>query len=95
MVRDVEAQVLRLQGYTVLEAQGAAEALRLAREAAAIHLLITDFSMPEVDGLEPDSQYHPSPRQLKESLETTEYLNWPGPLSQLLRLRSGPFSPPF
>jgi len=52
MVRDVEAQVLRLQGYTVLEAQGAVEALRLAREAAAIHLLITDFSMPEVDGLE-------------------------------------------
>src|ERR1039457_4309813 len=52
IVRDVEAQVLRLQGYTVLEAQGAADALRLAREAAAIHLLITDFSMPEVDGLE-------------------------------------------
>jgi DNA-binding response OmpR family regulator len=52
MVRDMEAQVLRLQGYTVLEAQGAADALRLAREAAAIHLLITDFSMPEVYGLE-------------------------------------------
>lgn len=52
MVRDLETQVLRLQGYTVLEAEGAAEALRLAREAAAIHLLITDFSMPEVDGLE-------------------------------------------
>jgi CheY-like chemotaxis protein len=52
LVRDVESQVLRLQGYTVLEAEGAAKALRLAREAAAIHLLITDFSMPEVDGLE-------------------------------------------
>ena len=52
MVRDLEVQVLRLQGYTVLEAQGAAEALLLARKAAAIHLLITDFSMPEVDGLE-------------------------------------------
>jgi DNA-binding response OmpR family regulator len=52
MIRDVEAQVLRLQGYTVLEALGATEALRLAREAATIHLLITDFSMPEVDGLE-------------------------------------------
>ncbi|MGO8677975.1 MAG: response regulator [Limisphaerales bacterium] len=37
---------------TVLQAEGAAEALRLAREAAAIHLLITDFSMPEVNGLE-------------------------------------------
>ena len=30
MVRDVETQILRLQGYTVLEAESAAEALRLA-----------------------------------------------------------------
>jgi DNA-binding response OmpR family regulator len=52
MLRDAETQILRLRGYAVLEARGAAEALRLAREAAAIHLLITDFSMPEVDGLE-------------------------------------------
>jgi len=52
MLRDVETQILRVQGYTVLEAGNAAKALRLAREAAAIHLLITDFSMPEVDGLE-------------------------------------------
>ena len=43
MVRDVETQILRLQGYTVLEAEGAAEALRLAGETAAIHLLITDL----------------------------------------------------
>jgi DNA-binding response OmpR family regulator len=52
MVRDVETRILRVQGYTVLEAEGAEQALRLAREAAPIHLLITDFSMPEVDGLE-------------------------------------------
>jgi len=57
MVRDLEAQVLRQQGYTVLEAQGAADALQLARKAAAIHLLITDFSMPEVDGLELSRQF--------------------------------------
>ena len=57
MVREVETQILRLQGYTVLEAESAAEALRLAREAAAIHLLITDFSMPEVDGLELTRQF--------------------------------------
>ncbi len=57
VIRKVEAHVLRLQGYTVLEAQGAAEALRLARNAAAIHLLITDFSMPEVDGLELSRQF--------------------------------------
>ena len=52
LVRDMETQILRLQGYTVLEAENAAEALRLAARPPAIHLLITDFSMPEVDGLE-------------------------------------------
>jgi DNA-binding response OmpR family regulator len=52
MLRDLETEILRLHGYTVLPAEDAAEALRLAREAAAIHLLITDYSMPEVDGLE-------------------------------------------
>jgi len=52
MVRDVEAQILRQQGYTVIEAASAVEALQLAREAAPIHLLITDLSMPGVDGLE-------------------------------------------
>ena len=51
-VRDLQAQILREQGYTVLQAENAADALRLARETAAIHLLITDLSMPEVDGLE-------------------------------------------
>jgi DNA-binding response OmpR family regulator len=52
VVRQAEAEILCQQGYTVLQAESAAQALRLAREAAAIHLLITDFSMPEVDGLE-------------------------------------------
>ena len=52
MVRDLEAQVLRLQGYQVLEAESAAEALLLAGQAGVVHLLITDYAMPEVDGLE-------------------------------------------
>jgi DNA-binding NtrC family response regulator len=51
-VRDLESQMLRLQGYTVLEAENAAEALRVAATTATIHLLVTDFSMPDVDGLE-------------------------------------------
>ena len=51
-VRNLETQILRLQGYAVLEAESAAEALRLAGETATIHLLITDLMMPEVDGLE-------------------------------------------
>jgi two-component system cell cycle sensor histidine kinase/response regulator CckA len=52
MVRNLETEVLRLQGYTVLEAKSAAEALHLAGVTAPIHLLITDLMMPEVDGLE-------------------------------------------
>ena len=51
-VRDLEAQILRLHGYNVLEAEDAMEALRLAGQTATIHLLITDFAMPEIDGLE-------------------------------------------
>jgi DNA-binding response OmpR family regulator len=52
MVRALEVEILRLEGYTVLAAEGAREALRLAGETATIHLLVTDFSMPEVDGIE-------------------------------------------
>jgi DNA-binding response OmpR family regulator len=52
VVRKLEAGILRQAGYDVLEAENAAEALRLAMETKVIHLLITDFSMPEVDGLE-------------------------------------------
>ena len=79
MVRDVETQILRLQGYTVLEAEGAAEALRLAREAAAIHLLITDFSMPEVDGLELTRRFramHPKTPVLMVSGSLPSIQNW-------------------
>jgi DNA-binding response OmpR family regulator len=57
MVRDVLTQVLSVEGYKVLPADGAAEALRLAREAAAIHLLITDLTMPEIDGFELTRQF--------------------------------------
>jgi CheY-like chemotaxis protein len=51
-IRALETRLLRLRGYTVLQAKDAAEALRLAASTAAIHLLVTDHSMPEVDGLE-------------------------------------------
>jgi CheY-like chemotaxis protein len=52
MVRELETQVLRVQGYKALAAECAAEALRLAGETATIHLLITDLMMPEIDGFE-------------------------------------------
>jgi DNA-binding NtrC family response regulator len=57
-VRDLETEVLRMQGYNVLEAASAAEALRVAASTATIHLLITDLMMPEVDGLELTRRFH-------------------------------------
>jgi len=51
-VRQLEAEILRLEGYNVLQAESAADAMRVAASTAAIHLLITDFAMPDVDGLE-------------------------------------------
>jgi DNA-binding response OmpR family regulator len=50
--REFQAQTLCDQGYKVLKAPGAAEALRLAGNSAAIHLLLTDSVLPEIDGLE-------------------------------------------
>jgi DNA-binding response OmpR family regulator len=51
-VRELEAEILHREGYKVLQARSAEEGLALARQVDAIHLLVTDFSMPEVDGLE-------------------------------------------
>ena len=51
MVHSFEAELLSSQGYNVLQAESAAEALRLA-DTATIHLLLTDFIMPDVDGME-------------------------------------------
>jgi len=82
MVRDVETEVLRVQGYKVLAAEGAAEALRLAGETATIHLLITDLVMPEIDGLE-------LTRRFREMHPKTPVLMVSGSLP-VLRARSEP-----
>ena len=50
--RDLEAQMLSEEGYDVLQAEGAEEALRLAGTTPTIDLLLTDFWMPEANGLE-------------------------------------------
>ena len=101
MIRDMESQVLRLQGYTVLEAESVAEAMRLARETATIHLLITDLLMSEGDGLELTRRFravHPRTPVLMVSgslpllrarsepdLERFEFLAKPFHLDELLR----------
>jgi two-component system cell cycle sensor histidine kinase/response regulator CckA len=50
-VRDLAAHFLRSAGYTVLAAENGGHALELAAAYPdAIHLLVTDVIMPEVDG---------------------------------------------
>jgi len=51
-VRHAAAMVLQSKGYHVIEAETPSAALRLAAPGDPIHLLITDFSMPEMTGLE-------------------------------------------
>ncbi|MCI0463651.1 MAG: response regulator [Gemmataceae bacterium] len=52
-VRDLNRQVLRLCGYTVLEARHGAEALKIsAQYSEAIHLLVTDAVLPQMSGRE-------------------------------------------
>lgn len=51
IVRSFTSEVLAMEGYTVIEASGTAECLRVAKEhAGPIHLVISDVVLPEGDG---------------------------------------------
>ena len=52
MLLDVLSGILRQLGYNVIPAGSATEAQRLAKSHGRIGLLITDFSIPESNGLE-------------------------------------------
>src|SRR5688572_29194807 len=58
VVRKVEVMILSQLGYNVLQAEGAAQAMRLAAATPTIHLLLTDFLMPGADGLQLAAQFH-------------------------------------
>jgi DNA-binding response OmpR family regulator len=51
-IRNLEVQILSQLGHQVLQAAGPREAMRLAAATPTIHLLLTDFAMPEANGLE-------------------------------------------
>jgi len=53
----LEVQTLCKKGYHVLFATGVPDALGLAAATPHIHLLITDFLMPQTDGLELTRQF--------------------------------------
>jgi len=100
-VRQLEAEILRLEGYNVLQAESAAAALRVAASTEAIHLLITDFVMPEIDGLELSRRFravHPKTPVLmvsgslpllrdrnEDDLDRVELLAKPFAFNELLR----------
>ncbi|MEJ5252111.1 MAG: PAS domain S-box protein [Chthonomonadetes bacterium] len=58
-IRETVAQMLRLQGYEVDVAANGEEALQILRERREhYHLLITDLTMPEMDGIRLAQQVH-------------------------------------
>jgi CheY-like chemotaxis protein len=52
IVLQLESLIFRQANFHVLEADGPKEALRLAASNATIDLLVTDFAMPGMNGLE-------------------------------------------
>jgi DNA-binding response OmpR family regulator len=97
--REFQARTLGDRGYTVMKATGAAEAMLLARTTPIINLLLTDYSMVGLDGLELTNQFRafhpeapvlmftgslPLPSQRIEKLERFAVLGKPYDLEELL-----------
>ncbi len=65
-VRGLLSGALRLQGYTVLEAQDGTEALTMSGQyAKPIHLLLTDMVMPRMNGREVVARLAPERPEMK------------------------------
>lgn len=58
--REVFAFTLRMHGYVTLEAGNGIEALQCLKETA-VQLILTDFRMPEMDGLQMASAIKQTP----------------------------------
>ena len=99
-MRSFAARALKLRGYDVLEACGGEEALEIVKNRdGAIHLLVTDVVMPNMDGptlvrnvrrLRPDIQVifmsgyaEEAFRRNDEKAETLHFLPKPFGLKQL------------
>ena len=98
IVRSMASQVLREQGYTVLESTNGVEALRVAEERASeeLHLLLTDVVMPLMGGrdlAELLRTQHPETRVLFTSGYTGEAVLRPDPLLSGTDFIQKPFTP--
>ena len=96
-IRNLLQVALRRNGYTVLAAESGREALELVRNHAdAIHLLITDVVMPDMDGPELVRQLstiRPDTRTLFMSGYMDDTLGERGILSSNANFIQKPFSP--
>jgi response regulator RpfG family c-di-GMP phosphodiesterase len=96
MVRNLASELLKENGYTVLEAGGGEEAIRLCRKHKdAIDLLITDVVMPKMSGKNVANQVqmvHPETRVLFMSGYTDEAIVHHGIVDSHIAFIQKPFS---
>jgi CheY-like chemotaxis protein len=65
-LRKVTASILQSAGYTVLEAENPSQAIEFVKTfPGAIHLLVTDIVMPNMNGVELSKQLNASRPNLK------------------------------
>jgi DNA-binding NtrC family response regulator len=57
-IRVILGRLLQAAGYRILEASGARQAQRLADEDGNIDVLVTDFRMPDMNGVELAGWFH-------------------------------------
>ena len=96
-VRQIAHMSLKAQGYTVLEADGGAEAIRTAQTyPGEIHLLVSDVVMPEMGGrqlLEVVRKYRPGLRVLFMSGYTDDAVLLHGVVGTTDAFIQKPFTP--
>jgi PAS domain S-box-containing protein len=94
-VRDLVCRMLSGAGYEVLVARSGHEAVVLAKEAKAIHLLLTDVIMPEMSGrvvAERVAAFHPGVKVLYMSGYTDNVVAHHGILEEGVHFLQKPFT---
>jgi nitrogen-specific signal transduction histidine kinase len=97
-ILNIAAIMLEKQGYTVLRAGSPGRAMELARERhGAIHLLMTDVIMPEMNGRDLAKNIlalHPGMKRLFMSGYTADVITHHGVLDEGVHFIQKPFSQP-